>query len=77
MKTTNETRLTAICPLPGYPVQTTVGELVALARRKLGAAYAGVHVATYGGGTQVEVRNYVHGYHGRRIGRAQTYRIDG
>jgi len=69
------TLLTADNGRPGgdYPAQITLGELKALARRRLGNAYAGVYIAHYGSGSQVEVRKNVNGYHGRRQARIACY----
>jgi hypothetical protein len=58
-----------------WPQETTVGVLIAYARKRLGSRYLGVTKATYGGGIQVEVRSMVDGYHGRRMKREACYEI--
>lgn len=77
MTTTSETRLTnKTTGQAGWPVETTVGELVAFARKTLGSRYHSTRVATYGGGTQVEVRAIKDGYNGRELVRKACYAIN-
>ena len=58
----------------GMPVNGTVAEIVAAAKR-IFKKYHSTRVATYGGGKQVEVRCTRDGYHGRDLKLVAAYEI--
>jgi len=76
MTTTAETKVKSTTPrlAPGMPVAGTIAEVVAAAKRVF-TKYHSVSTATYGGGTQVEVRCNRDGYHGRDLKLVATYEI--
>ena len=77
MKVTSETKVTNKAPnwlTHGMPVEATVAEVVSAAKR-IWKKYHSTRVATYGGGTQIEVRCNRDGYHGRDLKLVATYEI--
>lgn len=77
MTVTNETKVrnrAAHWMTHGMPVETTVAEVVAAAKR-IWSKYHSTRVATYGGGTQIEVRCTRDGYHGRDLKVVACYEI--
>jgi hypothetical protein len=77
MKVTSETKVKNKAPnwlTHGMPVEATVAEVVVAAKR-IWKKYHSVRTATYGGGTQVEIRCVRDGYHGRDLKLVATYEI--
>lgn len=77
MNVTNETKVRNLAKswmTHGMPVEATVAEVVASAKR-IWKKYHSTRVATYGGGTQIEVRCTRDGYHGRDLKLVACYEI--
>ena len=76
MTVTKETKIksTTVLLHSKMPVTGTVIE-IARAAKKIYPKYHSTTAATYGGGTQIEVRCTRDGYHGRDIKLVATYEI--